>query len=89
MNYLVMSTPVLAYAIAKASEQGFVTFASGLSQALTGASRAAGSFANQQALSTQTSIAAPRGDEVWAMNAGVMSLQSAISAGGGRLACLV
>ncbi|EIB18241.1 hypothetical protein cje10_09043, partial [Campylobacter jejuni subsp. jejuni 51494] len=31
----------------------------------------------------------PRGDEVWAMNAGVMSLQSAISAGGGRLACLV
>ncbi|EFM0758652.1 conjugal transfer protein TraG, partial [Campylobacter jejuni] len=58
-------------------------------QALTGASRAAGSFANQQALSTQTSIAAPRGDEVWAMNAGVMSLQSAISAGGGRLACLV
>ncbi|EPD7141958.1 conjugal transfer protein TraG N-terminal domain-containing protein [Campylobacter jejuni] len=84
MNYLVMSTPVLAYAIAKASEQGFVTFASGLSQALTGASRAAGSFANQQALSTQTSIAAPRGDEVWAMNAGVVSLQSAMSAGGGR-----
>ncbi|KAJ9755573.1 conjugal transfer protein TraG N-terminal domain-containing protein [Campylobacter jejuni] len=84
MNYLVMSTSVLAYAIAKASEQGFVTFASGLSQALTGASRAAGSFANQQALSTQTSIAAPRGDEVWAVGAGVMSLQSAISAGGGR-----
>lgn len=77
MNYLVMSTPVLAYAIAKASEQGFVSFASGLSQALTGASRAAGSFANQQALSTQTSIAAPRGDEVWAMNAGVASLQYA------------
>ncbi|MBX1019088.1 hypothetical protein I9055_07020 [Campylobacter jejuni] len=49
MNYLVMSTPVLAYAIAKASEQGFVSFASGLSQALTGASRTAGSFANQQA----------------------------------------
>ncbi|MFY4734830.1 conjugal transfer protein TraG, partial [Campylobacter jejuni] len=48
-----------------------------LSQALTGASRAAGSFANQQALSTQTSIAAPRGDEVWAMNAGVASLQYA------------
>ncbi|BEK31644.1 hypothetical protein B11411_10140 [Campylobacter jejuni] len=77
MNYLVMSTPVLAYAIAKASEQGFVTFASGLSQALTGASRAAGSFANQQALSTQTSIAAPRGDEVWAVGAGVASLQYA------------
>lgn len=83
MNYLVMSTPVLAYAIAKASEQGFVTFASGLSQALTGASRAAGSFANQQALSTQTSIAAPRGDEVWAMNAGVASLQGATSIAGG------
>ncbi len=84
MNYLVMSTPVLAYAIAKASEQGFVTFASGLSQALTGASRAAGSFANQQALSTQTSIATPRGDEVWAMNAGVASLQGATSIGSSR-----
>ncbi|EPS8489392.1 conjugal transfer protein TraG N-terminal domain-containing protein [Campylobacter jejuni] len=83
MNYLVMSTPVLAYAIAKASEQGFVTFASGLSQALTGASRAAGSFANQQALSTQTSIAAPRGDEVWAVGAGVASLQGATSIAGG------
>ncbi|EOB3667091.1 conjugal transfer protein TraG, partial [Campylobacter jejuni] len=82
MNYLVMSTPVLAYAIAKASEQGFVTFASGLSQALTGASRAAGSFANQQALSTQTSIAAPRGDEVWAVGAGVASLQYARSIDG-------
>ncbi len=82
MNYLVMSTPVLAYAIAKASEQGFITFASGLSQALTGASRAAGSFANQQALSTQTSIAAPRGDEVWAMNAGYNTLQSSFGVGG-------
>ncbi|WHN17584.1 conjugal transfer protein TraG N-terminal domain-containing protein [Campylobacter jejuni] len=82
MNYLVMSTPVLAYAIAKASEQGFVTFASGLSQALTGASRAAGSFSNQQALSTQTSIAAPRGDEVWAVGAGYNTLQSSFGVGG-------
>ncbi|HEG0613522.1 TPA: conjugal transfer protein TraG N-terminal domain-containing protein [Campylobacter jejuni] len=82
MNYLVMSTPVLAYAIAKASEQGFITFASGLSQALTGASRAAGSFANQQALSTQTSIAAPRGDEVWTVGAGYNTLQSSFGAGG-------
>lgn len=82
MNYLVMSTPVLAYAIAKASEQGFVTFVSGLSQALTGASRAAGSFANQQALSTQTSIAAPRGDEVWAVGAGYNTLQSSFGVGG-------
>lgn len=82
MNYLAMSTPVLAYAIAKASEQGFVSFASGLSQALTGASRAAGSFANQQALSTQTSIAAPRGDEVWAVGAGYNTLQSSFGVGG-------
>ncbi|HEC1207685.1 TPA: conjugal transfer protein TraG, partial [Campylobacter coli] len=58
------------------------TFASGLSQALTGASRAAGSFANQQALSTQTSIAAPRGDEVWAVGAGYNTLQSSFGAGG-------
>ncbi|EPR3830863.1 conjugal transfer protein TraG N-terminal domain-containing protein, partial [Campylobacter jejuni] len=83
MNYLVMSTPVLAYAIAKASEQGFVTFASGLSQALTGASRAAGSFANQQALSTQTSIAAPRGDEVWAVGAGGGRFSMSAVTGGG------
>ncbi|EJO4388844.1 conjugal transfer protein TraG N-terminal domain-containing protein, partial [Campylobacter jejuni] len=82
MNYLVMSTPVLAYAIAKASEQGFVTFASGLSQALAGASRAAGSFANQQVLSTQTSIAAPRGDEVWAVGAGYNTLQSSFGVSG-------
>lgn len=82
MNYLAMSTPVLAYAIAKASEQGFVSFASGLSQALTGASRAAGSFANQQALSIQTSIAAPRGDEVWAVGAGYNTLQSSFGVGG-------
>lgn len=82
MNYLVMSTPVLAYAIAKASEQGFVTFASGLSQALAGASRAAGSFANQQALFTQTSIAAPRGDEVWAVGAGYNTLQSSFGVSG-------
>ena len=84
MNYLVMSTPVLAYAIAKASEHGFVTFASGLSQTLAGASRAAGSFANQQALSTQTSMAAPRGDEVIAYNTGIMSLQGATSVGSSR-----
>ncbi len=82
MNYLVMSTPVLAYAIAKASEQGFVTFASGLSQALAGASRAAGSFANQQVLSTQTSIAAPRGDEVWAVGAGYNTLQFSFGVSG-------
>ncbi|ENY6720547.1 conjugal transfer protein TraG N-terminal domain-containing protein [Campylobacter jejuni] len=84
MNYLVMSTPVLAYAMAKASEHGFVTFALGLSQTLAGASRAAGSFANQQALSTQTSMAAPRGDEVIAYNAGVVSLQGATSVGSSR-----
>ncbi len=81
MNYLVMSTPLLAYAIAKASEQGFVTFASGISQTLAGASRAAGSFANQQALSTQTSIAAPRGDEVWAVGAGYNTLQASFGVG--------
>ncbi|SQE24170.1 TraG-like protein [Campylobacter jejuni subsp. doylei] len=82
MNYLVMSTPVLAYAMAKASEHGFVTFASGLSQTLAGASRAAGSFANQQALSTQTSIAAPRGDEVIAYNMGYNTLQASFGVNG-------
>ncbi|MBX1885990.1 conjugal transfer protein TraG, partial [Campylobacter peloridis] len=55
-----MLTPLLAFAIAKASEQGFVSVASSLSQTLQGASRSAGSFANQQALSTETKIASPR-----------------------------
>lgn len=82
MNYLVMSTPVLAYAMAKASEHGFVTFALGLSQTLAGASRAAGSFANQQALSTQTSIADPRGDEVIAYNMGYNTLQASFGVNG-------
>ncbi|MCV3349861.1 conjugal transfer protein TraG N-terminal domain-containing protein, partial [Campylobacter sp. RKI_CA19_01127] len=57
INYLVMLTPLLAFAVAKASEQGFVSVASSLSQTLQGASRSAGSFTNQQALSTETKIA--------------------------------
>ena len=57
MNYLVMLTPMLAFAIAKASEMGFVTVASSLSTSLAGGSRSAGTFATQQATSTSNSIA--------------------------------
>ncbi|MCV3428509.1 conjugal transfer protein TraG N-terminal domain-containing protein [Campylobacter sp. IFREMER_LSEM_CL1904] len=73
INYLVMLTPLLAFAVAKASEQGFVSVASSLSQTLQGASRSAGSFTNQQALSTETKIASPLGEEVIAKSAGINS----------------
>ncbi|MCR6574436.1 conjugal transfer protein TraG N-terminal domain-containing protein [Campylobacter insulaenigrae] len=82
INYLVMLTPLLAFAIAKASEQGFVSVASSLSQTLQGASRSAGSFANQQALSTETKIASPLGEEVIAKHAGVTSYSGALNANG-------
>lgn len=63
---------------------GFVSIASSLSQQLAGASRAASGFATQQALSTSTAITSPKGDEVYALQAGIESHQNAFSAGGGR-----
>lgn len=80
-----MLTPMLAYALAKGSEMGFVSIASSLSQQLAGASRAASSFATQQALSTSTAITTPKGDEVYAREAGVSSHKSAFYDGSGRL----
>ncbi|QOR00392.1 conjugal transfer protein TraG N-terminal domain-containing protein [Campylobacter lari] len=82
INYLVMLTPLLAFAVAKASEQGFVSVASSLSQTLQGASRSAGSFTNQQALSTETKIASPLGEEVIAKHAGINSVSSALNVNG-------
>ncbi|EGK7562646.1 conjugal transfer protein TraG [Campylobacter coli] len=82
INYLVMLTPLLAFAVAKASEQGFVSVASSLSQTLQGASRSAGSFTNQQALSTETRISSPLGEEVIAKHAGVTSYLGAYNADG-------
>ncbi|MCV3418226.1 conjugal transfer protein TraG N-terminal domain-containing protein [Campylobacter lari] len=82
INYLVMLTPLLAFAVAKASEQGFVSVASSLSQTLQGASRSAGSFTNQQALSTETKIASPLGEEVIAKSAGINSVSSALNVNG-------
>ena len=66
-----MMTPMLAFALAKGSEMGFVSIASSLSQQLAGASRAAAGFATQQALSTSTAITSPRGEEVYAREAGI------------------
>lgn len=77
LNYLVMATPLLAFAIVKASEQGLVSFASGLSQAVSGGARAAGGFATQQGLSTSTAIAAPKADEVIATSGGITTHTSA------------
>ena len=84
LKYLVMMTPMLAYALAKGSEMGFVSIASSLSQQLAGGARAAGSFATQQALSTSSAITSPRGEEVYALQGGIDSHQNALSAGGGR-----
>ncbi len=77
LKYLVMMTPMLAFALAKGSEMGFVSIASSLSQQLAMGSRAAGSFATQQALSTSTAITSPRADEMYVMGAGKFGLQNA------------
>lgn len=82
LNYLVMLTPMLAYALAKGSEMGFVSIASSLSQQLAGASRAASGFATQQALSTSTAITTPKGDEVYALQAGYATGASTFGANG-------
>lgn len=81
LSYLIMLTPMLAFALAKGSEMGFVSIASSLSQQLAGGARAAGSFATQQALSTSTvisstdgsvasSLTAGKREDVWAANVG-------------------
>ena len=82
LNYLVMLTPMLAYALAKGSEMGFVSIASSLSQQLAGASRAASSFATQQALSTSTAISSPDGSMVSSLAAGRREDVWAASVGG-------
>ncbi|WP_278824409.1 conjugal transfer protein TraG N-terminal domain-containing protein [Helicobacter pullorum] len=63
INYLVMATPLLAFALVKASEMGFVSIASSLSQSLQGGARVAASFQQQQAFSTRSDIAV--GDNVY------------------------
>lgn len=85
INYLVMLTPILAYALAKGSEMGFVSLASGLSQQLAGSARAASSFAQQQGLSTKAEISTPRGEEVYALGGGISSVQSAFYDSQGNL----
>ncbi|EAI5592847.1 conjugal transfer protein TraG N-terminal domain-containing protein [Campylobacter coli] len=63
INYLVMATPLLAFALVKASEMGFVSIASSLSQSLQGGARASASFQQQQAFNTRSDIAV--GDNVY------------------------
>lgn len=82
LKYLVMLTPILAFALAKGSEMGFVSLASGLSQQLAGSARAASGFAQQQGLSTKTEISTPRGEEVYALNAGFSTSQSTFGSDG-------
>ena len=85
LKYLVMMTPMLAYALAKGSEMGFVSIASSLSQQLAGGARAAGSFATQQALSTSSAITSPKQDEMYIREAGVTSHKSAFYDSNGNL----
>ena len=84
INYMVMMTPLLAFAIAKGSEMGFVNLATGIAGSLTKAAGSGGSFSNQQGQSTESKMSAPKGDEVWAKSAGIESLQGALSVGSGR-----
>ncbi|SMC20181.1 conjugal transfer protein TraG [Campylobacter helveticus] len=77
INYMVMMTPLLAFAIAKGSEMGFVNLATGIAGSLTKAAGSGGSFSNQQGQSTESKMSAPKGDEVWAKSAGIESLQGA------------
>ena len=65
-----MMTPMLAFALAKGSEMGFVSIASSLSQQLAMGSRTAGSFATQQALSTSSAISSPDGSMVSSLAVG-------------------
>lgn len=85
LKYLVMLTPMLAYALAKGSEMGFVSIASSLSQQLAGGARAAGGFATQQALSTSSAITSPRADEMYLREAGITSHKSAFYDSNGNL----
>ncbi|TQR40856.1 conjugal transfer protein TraG [Campylobacter sp. MIT 12-8780] len=82
LKYLVMLTPLLAFSLAKGSEMGFVSLASGLSQQLAGSARSASSFSTQQGLSTKTEISTPRGEEVYALSAGFSTSQSTFGADG-------
>ena len=56
LGYLVWLTPLLAYSIVKASEQGFTMLATSLSSAVGGAASSAASTANQMSQSTMPSI---------------------------------
>ena len=82
LKYLVMMTPMLAYALAKGSEMGFVSIASSLSQQLAGGARAAGGFATQQALSTSSAISSPDGSMVSSLTAGKREDVFAANVGG-------
>lgn len=82
ISYLIMLTPMLAYALAKGSEMGFVSIASSLSQQLAGGARAAGGFATQQALSTSTAISSPDGSMVRSLAAGRREYVYAANVGG-------
>lgn len=77
INYMVMMTPLLAFAIAKGSEMGFVNLATGIAGSLTKAAGSGGSFSNQQGQSTESKMSAPKGDEVIAYGAGQYSQQTA------------
>ncbi|WP_052043152.1 conjugal transfer protein TraG N-terminal domain-containing protein [Campylobacter sp. MIT 97-5078] len=70
LKYLVMLTPLLAFSLAKGSEMGFVSLASGLSQQLAGSARSASSFSTQQGLSTRSEISSADGSMTSSLYAG-------------------
>lgn len=82
INYMVMTTPILAYAIVKASEHGFVSLATSLSQSMQGAARANATEMSKQAMDMKPSIR--QGNDVYADNMGQIHISSAIGIAGGN-----
>lgn len=75
INYMVMTTPILAYAIVKASEHGFVSLATSLSQSMQGAARANATEMSKQAMDMKPSIR--QGNDVYADNMGQIQVSTA------------
>lgn len=75
LNYLVMGTALLSFAIATASGMGFVSFASQLTQGLQGSARTASTFQQQQATATEAKMAI--GEEVYVSQPAMNMVNSA------------
>lgn len=83
LNYMAILIPTLAFALVKGSEYALVSAFSQLTGASSGAARSAATFSNQQALSTESKISAPKTDIIGTHKAGLETYESAVTAIGG------